>query len=134
MTREEKIKKIVYKCRITSDCRECKLYGYYSVCPVQQYLKDGATITNWGVDKVYEILFENEEIKEEKEKKKMTVEELVQVLDKKSFFKVKEPHKKNCIYQSIDGTNWEKIKERNVMQVNHDIDGFIIYVAPPTEK
>lgn len=75
-----------------------------------------------------------EEIKQEKEKKKMTVEELVQVLDKKSFFKVKEPHKKNCIYQSIDGTNWEKIKERNVMQVNHDIDGFIIYVAPPTEK
>lgn len=58
MTREEKIDKIVHKCRRTSDCRECKLYGYYSVCPVQQYLKDGATITNWGVDRMHEILFE----------------------------------------------------------------------------
>lgn len=58
MTREEKIEKIVNKCRRTSHCGTCKLYGHYSMCPVQQYIKDGATITNWGVDRVYEILFE----------------------------------------------------------------------------
>ena len=58
MTREEKIDQIVHECRRTNNCRECKLYGYYSVCPVQQYLKDGATITNWGVDRMHEILFE----------------------------------------------------------------------------
>ena len=68
------------------------------------------------------------------EQKKMTVEELVKVLDKASYFRIKEPHKRNCIYQSIEGANWEKIKERLVMQVSKEIDGFVIYVAPPTRK
>ena len=63
----------------------------------------------------------------------MTVEELVQVLDKKSFFTIRESHKRNYIYQSLDGngTNWEKIKNKKVLQVNPDSNGFLIYVAPP---
>ena len=71
------------------------------------------------------------EIKEEK--KKMTVEELVRALDKKSFFTIREPHKRSYIYQSLDGneTNWEKIKVRKVLQVTPDSNGFLIFVAPP---
>lgn len=63
----------------------------------------------------------------------MTVAELVQVLDKKSFFTIREPHKRSYIYQSLDGnvTNWEKIKDRKVLQVTPDSNGFLIFVAPP---
>lgn len=123
------------------ECENCALYKYYSECPVFLYFKDGIQMTDWKVEKAYKILFENEEIKdeneeieEEKEQKKMTVEELVKVLDKAIYFRIKEPHKRNCIYQSVEGANWEKIKERFVMQVSKELDGFVIYVAPPTGK
>ena len=136
MTREEKIDQIVNKCRRTNNCRECKLYGYFSVCPVDLYLKDGTPMVDWSINRAYEILFEEEMKNIEQEKKKMTVEELVKVLDKKSFFTIREPHKRSYIYQSLDGngTNWEKIKDREVLQVTPDSNGFLIYVAPPVGK
>lgn len=58
MTREEKIEKIAHKCWKTSRCEACRLYGYYSVCPVDLYLKDGTPMVDWSVNRAYEILFE----------------------------------------------------------------------------
>ena len=138
MTREEKTKKIVNKCRGTSHCGNCKLYGYYSVCPVYLYLKDGTPMVDWSINRAYEILFEEEMKNIEQEKKKMTVEELVQVLDKSNGFYVRECHSGKTIFEPNrkDKEIWEEVKERRVVQVTACAGEFMIFVkmAPPVGK
>lgn len=79
-----------------------------------------------------------EEIKQEKEKKKMTVEELVQVLDKSNGFYVRECHSGKTIFEPNrkDKEIWEEVKKRSVVQVTACAGEFMIFVkmAPPTEK
>lgn len=139
MTREEKIRKIANKCKEISDCTTCKLYGYYAVCPVYQYLNGDAELTNWIIERGHEILF-----KEEKEKKKMTVEELVQVLDKGTRFEIAEVYNGAVIfmsslwYQSKRNVElWENVKQREVELITaQDTDEVKIFVslAPPVRK
>lgn len=136
MTREEKTKKIVNKCRGTSHCGNCKLYGYYSVCPVYLYLKDGTPMVDWSINRAYEILFEEEMKNIEQEKKEMTVEELVKVIDKSKCVFVREFHTMHDVFsfKNYDKKTWDMVKQKNILQVTPITEGILIFVAPPTEK
>lgn len=76
-----------------------------------------------------------EEIKQEKEKKKMTVEELVQVLDKNRRFIIRACHTDKTIFHPVkDEEKWEMFRRKEVVQFTPVEDGIIIYVAPPVRK
>ena len=134
MTREEKIDKIVHKCRRTRDCRECKLYGYYSICPVQQYLKDGATITNWGVDRMYEILFE--ETRKEFTKADLEDGMVVELRNGKHLLVIKRGKKIKMLtetqyYSGEDVT--EDLKQKN-SEKRGELDIVKVFAPAPLEK
>lgn len=76
-----------------------------------------------------------EEVKGEKEKNNMTVEELVKVLDKSNSFEVRKAHNQNLIVDSSDLSiddykeEFEKVKKRTVVQVSSfDAREITIYV------
>lgn len=125
MTREEKIDQIVHKCRRTNNCRECKLYGYYSFCPVQQYLKDGATITNWGVDRMYEILFE--ETRKEFAKADLKTGMVVETRDENRYFVLEQEGRIKVI--DMDGSCLSEIYDDLTADKKED-DIMVVYQAP----
>ena len=65
----------------------------------------------------------------------MTVEELVQVLDKKSRFIIRVCHTDKTIFHPVkDEEKWEMFRRKEVVQFTPVEDGIIIYVAPPVGK
>lgn len=80
----------------------------------------------------------------ESEEKKMTVEELVKVIDRSNKFEVREVYDGECLFCSDNWDqpgycreNFEEIKERIVKQASSmNVGEITIYVnvAPPTEK
>lgn len=75
------------------------------------------------------------EVSKEQEERKMTVEELVKVLDKSNVFYVRECHSGKTIFEPGRKTRevWEEVKTRSVEQVKSLHEGFLIFVnvAPP---
>lgn len=125
MTREEKIKKIAHKCWGTSHCENCKLYGYYSVCPVQQYLKDGALFSDWGINRMYETLFE--EMRKEFTKADLKTGMVVETRDENRYFVLEQEGRikvidvvGSCLGEIYDDFTADK-KEDDIM---------VIYQAP----
>lgn len=71
----------------------------------------------------------------ESEEKKMTVEELVQVLDKNSRFVIRACHTDKTIFHPVkDEEKWEEFRKKDIVQFTPIEDGIIIYVAPPVGK
>ena len=135
MTREEKIDKIVHKCRRTSDCRECKLYGYYSVCPVDLYLKDGTPMADWSVNRAYEILLENEETRKEFTQADLETGMVVQLRNGKSLLVIKRESELRMFdeVQFLDGSNLtDNLKSRLLLaETRHPLD--IMKVFAPAD-
>ena len=88
---------------------------------------------------------EVEEVKEEKEKKKMTVEELVQLLDKGTRFEIAEVYNGAVMFMSSfwyqnkrNGMElWENVRQREVELITAQDTGEVkifVSLAPPVEK
>lgn len=130
MTREEKIKKIVEFCNQQNyeiGCRACVFNGKkYAIC----YEDNFAQVPEQDLDEILEVINNKEQ-----EKKKMTVEELVQVLDKNRRFIIRACHTDKTIFHPVkDEEKWEMFRRKEVVQFTPVEDGIIIYVAPPVRK
>nr|DAD87166.1 MAG TPA: hypothetical protein [Siphoviridae sp. ctM4P7] len=138
MTREEKIDQIVHKCRRTSDCIECKLYGYYAKCPVQLYLKNGTPMTDGSVYLAYKTLFENEETRKEFTKADLQDGMVVQLRNKLCFLVVKRNNQMRMVaeggyYKGQDLT--DNLKAALFSETTRqDLDVMKIFEAAPLEE
>lgn len=136
MTREEKIDKIVHKCRRTTDCIECKLYGYYAKCPVQLYLKDGTPMTDGSVYLAYKTLFENEETRKEFTKADLEDGMVVELRNGKHLLVIKRGKKIKMLtetqyYSGEDVT--EDLKQKN-SEKRGELDIVKVFAPAPLEK
>lgn len=127
MTREEKIKKNVNKCRRTSHCGNCKLYGHYSVCPVDLYLKDGTPMADWSVNRAYEILFENEETRKEFTQADLETGMVVETRDENRYFVLEQEGRIKVI--DMDGSCLSEIYDDLTADKKED-DIMVVYQAP----
>lgn len=125
MTREEKIDQIVHKCRRTNNCRECKLYGYYSVCPVYLYLKDGTPMTDWSVNRAYETLFE--EMRKEFTKADLKTGMVVETRDENRYFVLEQEGRIKVI--DMDGSYLSEIYD-DLTAAKKEDDIMVVYQAP----
>lgn len=135
MTREEKRKRVVNKCVNTSDCRECKMYGHFLSCPVQEYLQGKEVITNWSIDRMYEILFENEETRKEFTQADLETGMVVQLRNGKSLLVIKRESELRMFdeVQFLDGSDLtDNLKSRLLLaETRHPLD--IMKVFAPAD-
>lgn len=135
MTREEKIDQIVNKCRRTIRCEACRLYGYYTVCPVPVYADNKNAFSNCNIEHTYRILFGDEEMKKEFTKADLQDGMVVTLRDGKKLLVVKRGQMLRMLteVQFLDGKAiLDNLKSSNVKgKTRNSLD--IVRVFAPTE-
>lgn len=138
MTREEKIERIVNKCRKTIRCGACRLYGYYTVCPVPAYADNEKAFSDCNIKHTYRILFGDEEMKKEFTKADLKTGMIVKLRNGKSLLVIKRENQLRMFdeCQYLDGSDLtDNLKSRLLLaETRHELDIVQVFAPAPLEK